>query len=91
VEALSSGLPIVATSKAFRGMEIDPSRLRNVYIANDASEFAAAMVKCRAMSERSEPAASDTRALYEERYSLEHFARRLGDVACKLMARMHTT
>jgi glycosyltransferase involved in cell wall biosynthesis len=91
VEALSSGLPIVATSKAFRGMEIDPSRLRNVYIANDASEFAAAMVKCRAMSERSEPAASDTRALYEERYSLEHFAHRLGDVACKLMARMQMT
>jgi len=85
VEALSSGLPVIATSKAFRGMEIDPSRLRNVYIANDASEFDAAMVKCRAMSERSDPAASDTRALYEERYSLEHFARRLGDVASKLM------
>jgi glycosyltransferase involved in cell wall biosynthesis len=85
VEALSSGLPVIATSKAFRGMEIDPSRLRNVYIANDASEFAAAMVKCRAVSERNDLAASDTRALYEERYSLEGFARRLGDVACKLM------
>lgn len=85
VEALSSGLPVIATSKAFRGMEIDPSQLRNVYIANDASEFAAAMVKCRAMSERSDPVASDTRALYEERYSLEGFARRLGDVACRLM------
>ncbi|CCJ07227.1 glycosyltransferase [Methylocystis sp. SC2] len=91
VEALSSGLPIVATSKAFRGMEIDPSRLRNVHIANDASEFAAAMVKCPAMSKGSDPMASDTRALYEDRYSLEGFARRLGDVACKLMANARYT
>lgn len=85
VEALSSGLPVIATPKAFRGMEIDPSQLRNVYIANEASEFAAAMVKCRAMSERRDAMASDTRALYEERYSLEGFARRLRDVAGKLM------
>ncbi|MGD9542267.1 MAG: glycosyltransferase [Methylocystis sp.] len=91
VEALSSGLPIIATSKAFRGMEIDPSQLRNVYIADDANEFAATMVRCRAMHERSDLVASDTRALYEERYSLEHFARRLGDVACKLIARMQMT
>jgi glycosyltransferase involved in cell wall biosynthesis len=90
VEALSSGLPIVATSRAFRGMEIDPSRLRNVFIADDANEFAAAMVRCRAMSEGGDPRASDTRALYEEKYSPEHYAGRLGDIACKLMARMQT-
>lgn len=91
VEALSSGLPIIATSKAFRGMEIDPSRLGNVFIADDASEFAAAMVGCQSMDRGSDPRASDTRALYEERYSLEHYASRLGDVACKLIARMQTT
>jgi len=88
VEALSSGLPVVATSKAFRGMGIDPSQLRNVFIADDASEFAAAMTKRRGMSERSDPMTSDTRALYEERYSSERYASRLGDIASKLMARM---
>ncbi len=91
MEALSSGLPIVATSKAFRGMEIDSSRLRNVYIADDASEFAAAMLKCHATREQSDSAASDTRALYEEEYSLERFARRLGDVACSLIANARYT
>ncbi|MBM3624952.1 MAG: glycosyltransferase family 4 protein [Alphaproteobacteria bacterium] len=88
VEALSSGLPVIATSKAFRGMEIEPSRLRNVFIADEASEFAAAMTKCCSAGERSDPMASDTRALYEERFTSEHYARRLGGVACRLMARM---
>ncbi|MFO1126246.1 MAG: glycosyltransferase [Methylocystis sp.] len=87
-EALSSGLPVIATSKAFRGMEIEPSRLRSVFIADEASEFAAAMSKCRAAGERSDPMTSDTRALYEERFSSEHYARRLGGVACSLLARM---
>ncbi|AZG78608.1 glycosyltransferase [Methylocystis rosea] len=91
VEALSSGLPVVATSKAFRGMGIDPSQLRNVFIADDAAEFAAAMMKRRGMSERSDPMTSDTRALYEERYSSERYASRLGDIASKLMARMRAT
>ncbi|MFO1103865.1 MAG: glycosyltransferase [Methylocystis sp.] len=86
VEALSSGLPVIATSKAFRGMEIDPSRLANVFIADDANEFAAAMLQSRVIGGRGDPTTSDTRALYEERFSLERFARRLGDVACKLMA-----
>ncbi|WP_246716731.1 MULTISPECIES: glycosyltransferase [unclassified Methylocystis] len=90
VEALSSGLPIVATSKAFRGMGIDPSQLRNVFIADDAREFAAAMMKRPGMSERSDPMTSDTRALYEEKYSSERYASRLGDVASKLMARLQT-
>ncbi|MGD9656678.1 MAG: glycosyltransferase [Methylocystis sp.] len=90
VEALSSGLPIVATSKAFRGMGIDPSQLRNVFIANDASEFAAAMLKCR-IGGRSDPMTSDTRLLYEKIFSPGHYAARLGDTACKLMARMQTT
>ncbi len=90
VEALSSGLPIVATSKAFRGMGIDPSKLRNVFIADDASEFAAAMMKRLGKIERSDPMTSDTRALYEERYSSERYASRLGDVASKLMARLQT-
>ncbi|MGD9545597.1 MAG: glycosyltransferase [Methylocystis sp.] len=90
VEALSSGLPIVATSKAFRGMGIDPSQLRNVFIADDASEFGAAMVKCR-IAGQSDPTTSDTRLLYETRFSPDRYAARLGDIACKLMARMQTT
>ena len=71
-------------------MGIDPFQLRNVFIADDASEFAAAMMTPRGVTERRDPMTSDTRALYEERYSSERYASRLGDVASKLMARMQT-
>ena len=83
VEAMSTGLPLVATSMAFRGMGIDPARLRNVFIADDPIAFATVML--RAMEERGEPSTSDTRALYEERFSSEGYANRLGGIASKLM------
>ncbi|MBG0809948.1 glycosyltransferase [Methylosinus sp. H3A] len=83
LEALSSGLPLVATSQAFRGMGIDPARLGNVFVADSPAEFAAAMLSIR---EARDPRTSDTRALYQERFSSDGYAARLGVVACKLIS-----
>lgn len=83
LEALSSGLPLVATSLAFRGMGIDPARLGNVRIADSPTEFAAAMLSVR---ETRDPRMSDTHALYQERFSSDGYAARLGVIACKLIA-----
>ncbi|MGA8170944.1 MAG: glycosyltransferase, partial [Methylocystis sp.] len=43
VEALSSGAPLIATPAAFRGMGIDPTKLSNVTLREDAAGFAAAL------------------------------------------------
>ena len=43
VEALSTGLPLIASPMAFRGMTLDPASLRNVTMATDADAFACAL------------------------------------------------
>jgi glycosyltransferase involved in cell wall biosynthesis len=85
VEAMSSGAPLIATRRAFRGMGFDPSSLRNVTLADDAPSFAAAL---RAIGTRPEPApreTSDTRRLYEEKFSFDAYARALEEAAAPLL------
>jgi glycosyltransferase involved in cell wall biosynthesis len=79
VEALACGAPIIATPHAFRGMRIDPATLSNVSLARDAAEFAQFWRKAQARSDRGDTpgAASDTRLLYEEAFSLAAYARAL--------------
>jgi glycosyltransferase involved in cell wall biosynthesis len=88
VEALSSGAPLIATDKAFRGMGVDPASLANVTIANDAPAFAAAIRGFRdrggAADERAARLAGDTRRLYERRFSAEAYAKALARVAAPL-------
>jgi glycosyltransferase involved in cell wall biosynthesis len=70
VEALSSGAPLIATRHAFRGIDIDPTSLANVTIADDAPAFAAALRQ--AVAARPDPEArpgSATRRLYDVRFS----------------------
>jgi glycosyltransferase involved in cell wall biosynthesis len=43
VEAMSTGVPLVALPLAFRGMRIDVAKLDNVWLANDAPGFARCM------------------------------------------------
>ncbi len=43
VEALSTGLPLIATSIAFRGMDLPTQNLKGVVIADTAEEFAKAL------------------------------------------------
>ena len=80
VEALSCGAPLVATSLAFRGMQVDPAKLGNVALAENARQFAALWGEAQARAasgEPAEPERSDTRRLYEDAFSPEAYARAL--------------
>lgn len=91
VEALSSGAPLIATDKAFRGMGVDPRSLANVVIANDAAAFAAAIRNVCAQPGgvdcESRRLASDARRLYEQRFSFDAYAKALAYVALPLTCR----
>jgi hypothetical protein len=91
VEALSSGAPLIATTAAFRGMGIDPSRLANVTLGEDAPGFAAALretcAKLRAGSLPRDCATSDTRRLYDAVFSPRAYAGALTRIAVPLLER----
>ncbi len=87
VEALSSGAPLVATPLAFRGMQVDPAKLGNVALAENAQQFAELWRDAQARTERGDAAGSersDTRRLYEDAFSPEAYARALATVAADL-------
>ena len=71
VEALASGLPIVATTHAFRGMNFDVARCKNIFIANSPEEFAAQidLQAARGPTSIDQRRNSDTRAVYLDRFS----------------------
>jgi polysaccharide biosynthesis protein PslH len=75
VEALSSGLPLIATPQAFRGMQVDPARLANVTLAETAEDFAAALRDAagRPPPAEAERLVSATRGFYEANFSLEAY------------------
>ncbi|MEA2757463.1 MAG: hypothetical protein QOH65_76 [Methylobacteriaceae bacterium] len=90
VEALSTGLPLIASPLAFRGMTLDPAELRNVTIANDADAFAAALRDAVGAAHRSssaEIANSDTRRAYESLFSAAAYAKSLGAIVLPLIVR----
>jgi len=87
VEALSCGAPLVATPLAFRGMQVDPAKLGNVALAENATQFAALWREAQARAECGEPTQperSDTRRLYEDAFSPEAYARTLATAAAEL-------
>jgi glycosyltransferase involved in cell wall biosynthesis len=69
VEALSSGLPIIATPQALRGMDAEAFSLSNVTVAESAEAFAAAL-RAAAATGDSRPGSSPSREYYERRFSL---------------------
>ncbi len=74
IEALSSGAPLIATKRAFRGMAFDAGQLSNVTLASGAEEFAAAIRKFmqdKAPGDCTEADRmnSDTRQLYDRIFS----------------------
>lgn len=87
VEALASGAPIVAMPQAFRGMKIDPTKLSNVALAQDAEGFAAALrdIWSKRVTETTSRAQSDTRRLYDEMFSFDAYARALHEAAAPLV------
>ncbi len=88
VEALSCGAPLIATAQAFRGMGIDPAELANVTLCDDAASFAAALrdAAARKRRDKEESAASDTRRLYDAKFSPLAYARALAGHAAPLCA-----
>jgi len=79
VEALASGLPIIATTHAFRGMNLDVASCKNIFIANTPEEFAAQidLQASRAPSSVEQRRDSDTRAAYLAKFSDRSLATRL--------------
>ena len=68
-------------------MQVDPARLRNVALAENARQFAAMWgeAQARALSgEPADPERSDTRRLYEDAFSPEAYARALAMAAATL-------
>lgn len=88
VEALSSGVPLIATSQAFRGMQVLPASLANVAIADSSEAFAAALRTAagRPPASGAERLASDTRRFYEVHFSLEAYREALASRALPLLS-----
>jgi len=89
IEALSSGLPLIATTEAFRGIAIDPTTLANVTLVGDADGFAKAL---RSLAERprlspEQSLASDTRQLYERLFCIDTYQSAITDVVRPLLER----
>jgi polysaccharide biosynthesis protein PslH len=88
IEALSSGVPLIATREAFRGIAIDPATLANVTLAADAEDFAAALRNASTRQPASAPERqeSDTRRLYERLFSFEAYRSAISAAARPLIA-----
>ncbi|MFO1168429.1 MAG: glycosyltransferase family 4 protein [Rhodoblastus sp.] len=88
VEAMASGLPLIATSHAFRGMNLDPADLANVTLVDDAEGYAAALRKAATapVPTPAERAASASRAAYDAHFSEAAYCGRLASIAAPLIS-----
>lgn len=86
VEALSSGLPLIATTQALRGMDEEALRLAGVIVADLPADFARALTAAEARGPLDQAArgASAARRYYDARFSLAAYERSL----CKQAARL---
>ena len=88
VEAMASGLPLLASPLAFRGMDFNPAGLANVTIANNAAAFAGAL-RDAASTGADPPTArrdsSDTRRFYEAIFSAHAYATKLSEIIHELL------
>ena len=79
VEAMASGLPLVATALALRGMGEAAQRLEGVTIADCPQDFAQAVKHIAALPARTaqERESSATRAFYDAQFSSQAYERNL--------------
>jgi polysaccharide biosynthesis protein PslH len=80
VEAMASGLPIIATRHAFRGMEKDASHIGGITIVDSSEEFAEALAlanKDNRVPRDLDRQNSPTRRYYEEHFSLTGYTNNL--------------
>lgn len=87
VEALASGLPLVATTRAFRGMNAEAITLPGVAIADSAEDFARAIreAAARQIPGTADPRQSATREYYGKYFSLAAYRRNLAAIALPLL------
>jgi len=85
VEAMSSGLPIIATRQALRGMDGEAFRLAGLTVVESADDFAQALGAGAASAGRD--SAPATRGYYETRFSLAAYQHKLGGLAAPLLRR----
>ena len=87
VEAMASGLPLIASPLAFRGMAIDPGALGNVAMAADAEAFAAELrtAVTDTTGSSGDRAISDTRRAYDETFSEDAYAKRLMGIVTPIL------
>jgi glycosyltransferase involved in cell wall biosynthesis len=87
IEALSCGVPLIATPLAFRGLGIDAAGLPNVTVAEDAAGFAAALR--RAHANRHLPGASRelaaTRRTYQQHFAFDAYRKSLWAIVERLV------
>lgn len=88
VEALASGLPLIATTQAMRGMDDAALRLPGVSIRDSAEDFARALLTASRTAAPSELDRSKTasRAFYDAHFSLAAYERNLAAIALPLLA-----
>ncbi|RNJ49811.1 glycosyltransferase [Methylocystis hirsuta] len=88
VEALSSGLPLIATRQAMRGMDEEALSLPGVVIVDSAQEFADALSRTAASAPLDESGrrGSPARRYYESRLSLAAYKASLGVLAAALIS-----
>ena len=79
VEAMASGLPLIATTLALRGMGEAAQRLEGVTLADRPQDFAIAVQRLAALPARApqERESSATRAFYDAQFSSRAYARNL--------------
>jgi glycosyltransferase involved in cell wall biosynthesis len=89
VEAMASGLPLIATAHALRGMSGDAAALPGVVLADDPATFARALSAAAAgpIPTEAERRASAVRAFYEAHFSLAAYERDLAALVAPLLAR----
>lgn len=89
VEAMSSGVPLIATPQALRGMDAEALSLPGVSLADTAEDFARALVEAARAPAADESArrASATRAYYDARFSSSAYERNLATLTAPLLAR----
>jgi len=89
VEAMASGLPLIATPHALRGMRDDAAALAGVVVAEDAESFARALARAAAAATVPDEAArivSAARRYFETQFSLAAYERNLAALAAPFIA-----
>ncbi|MGB9188673.1 MAG: glycosyltransferase family 4 protein [Methylovirgula sp.] len=94
IEAMASGLPLIATTHALRGMSSEAGALKGVKLADEPEAFARALRDAAAsdhIPSADERRASSVHAYYEAHFSLATYERKLFGLVAPLFERASST